>query len=250
MRDWLRFAVAGLAMAILVGCGTAGVVESGPAGPVSLLGEPFPTHGGSAAELAAYGRRIDAAGPDNPGFSKDGSLAREGMLVRVRGIAAVPFGARGKLEAAAQAKLIEMQGTDRPVRRTGYKVVILEVAQPDELERRLAQRVGTDRFLSERTKLEAFRFVTAVAKVYDPESTDALSGAASGLAELRGLRGTPTLAFGGDGGQKILLGSGNTVAYQYRRLCWRKGRIALTVQDRNGDRFETCPGDTARRYPG
>lgn len=244
---------------MLLGLITFAACNSGPAivgsglvarlsDEVTLANDKYRLSGAGAAELASFGRLLRHG---RNRYQKDGLLGWEQMPVRVRNVVTINWTDRKKFGGEFEKTLVRVQGESTNLQEEGYRVVIIEVREPIELEKRLREKFSSEPLILEKMKNPDFRFITASALVFDHKFSKDLSISANVGVTISGWISRPIMKFSAEigGKQEIALGDNNIVAYQYRRLCWRDGEFVDSIRDQAGlDR--DCPDGTSLKYPG
>lgn len=217
-------------------------------GEVTLANDKYRLGGAGAAELASFGRLLRRG---SNRYQKDGLLGWEQMPVRVRNVVTINWTDRKNFGGEFEKTLVRVQGESTNLQEEGYRVVIIEMRDPLELEKRLREKSSSDPLILEKMKNPDFRFITASALVFDHKFSKDLSISASVGATISGWISRPIMKFSAEigGKQEITLGDNNIVAYQYRRLCWRDDEFVDSIRDQAGPDRD-CPDGTSWKYTG
>lgn len=225
-------------MIFLIGCGHP---------PLNINNEYYRQAGASGAVLGSYGKVLRDGTYENDGIIAD----KIDVSIRAQEKYSLIDKSSNKLTINAGLKQAKTSATLSPDNRDEKKSYIALIVTPKDiahLQNFLLKKIEKDNIFFEKTKNPNFRFITQVISSQHYQDANNLTQKASGSLALS-LIGNAAIKTARIEQQSIELSDKTIIGYQFRKLCWKKGKVVDTVIDLPNIK-QSCVRDSSEQYPG
>ncbi len=216
----------------------------------------YRTQGAPHALLGSYGRKTKSVGLFNVKFGYQRLNVPKWKNVELKQIAVVDITEEKKKElekAGVKFEPVAQAGGGAALTgSSSYKIVYWEVLNLAALRDELRELMKTNPDVLEDLKDQDARIVITTGVVLDHQSARQVSANLDAKVSLANVSGTPEINLKAktSSRQALKIGDKTVVAYQFARLCWRKGELRAIVRDTEGADLYPCPAGSKRGYPG